>query len=71
VIKGEGLIRLRRVGEEKVTEYRVSGDKLEVIDIPCGYTHSIQNVGDNDMATVMWVNEIYDPEHGDTFHEEV
>ncbi len=71
VIKGEGLIRLRRVGSDKVTEYHVSGDKLEVIDIPCGYTHSIANVGDGDMATVMWVNEIFDPSNGDTFREEV
>ena len=71
VIKGEGLIKLRRVGDDKVTEYRVSGNKLEVIDIPCGFTHSIENVGDDDMATVMWVNEIFDPDRGDTFHEEV
>ena len=71
VIKGEGLIRLRKVGTDTVSEYRVSGEKLEVVDIPCGYTHSIENVGNDDMATVMWVNEIYDPEHGDTFHEEV
>ena len=71
VVKGEGLIKLRRVGSDKVVEYRVSGRKLEVVDIPCGYTHSIANVGDEDMATVMWVNEIFDPQKGDTFHEEV
>ena len=71
VIKGEGLIRLRKVGCDKVTEYHVSGRHLQVVDIPCGYTHSIQNVGNDDMATVMWVNEIYDPGRGDTFHEEV
>ena len=71
VIKGEGLIRLRKVGTDKVTEYRVSGEKLEVVDIPCGYTHCIENVGNDDMATVMWVNEIFDPDHSDTFHEEV
>ena len=71
VVKGTGLIRLRRVGSDKVTEYRVSGDRLEVVDIPCGYTHSIANVGDDDMATVMWVNEVFDPSNGDTYHEEV
>lgn len=71
VIKGEGLIRLRKVGSDRITEYHVSGDRLEVVDIPCGYTHSIANVGEDDMATVMWVNEIFDPENGDTFHEEV
>ncbi len=71
VIKGEGLIRFRKVGTDKVIEYHVSGDKLQVVDIPCGYTHNIENIGKEDMATVMWVNEIYDPDHGDTFHEEV
>jgi len=71
VVKGTGLIRLRKVGSDKIVEYRVSGKKLEVIDIPCGFTHSIANIGDDDMATVMWVNEVFDPENGDTFYEEV
>ena len=71
VVKGKGLIRLRKIGEEKVIEYHVSGDKLEVVDIPCGYTHDITNVGDEDMVTVMWVNEVFDPEKADTYHEEV
>ncbi len=71
VVKGEGLIRLRKVGSDEVVEYRVSGEKLEVVDIPCGYTHSIANVGDSDMATVMWVNEVFDPSKNDTYHEEV
>lgn len=71
VVSGEGLIRLRKVGEDKVIEYRVNGNDLKVVDIPCGYTHSIANVGESDMATVMWVNEIFDPNHPDTFYEEV
>lgn len=71
VVSGEGLIRLRKVGESEVIEYRVNGNDLRVVDIPCGYTHSIANVGDSDMATVMWVNEIFDPNHPDTFYEEV
>ncbi|MBO4266987.1 MAG: NAD-dependent epimerase/dehydratase family protein [Lachnospiraceae bacterium] len=71
VVRGTGLIRLRKIGTDTVTEYRVSGDKLEVIDIPCGYTHSIANIGDDDMATVMWVNEVFDPNRSDTFFEEV
>ena len=71
VVKGRGVIRLRRVGDDKITEYHVSGDKLEVVDIPCGYTHNIENVGDDDMVTVMWANEIFDPDRGDTYHEEV
>ncbi len=71
VVKGEGIIRFRKVGDDKVTEYHVSGDRLEVVDIPCGYTHNIENVGNDDMVTVMWVNEIFDPDRGDTYHEEV
>lgn len=71
VVKGEGLIRFRKVGDDKVIEYRVSGDKLEVVDIPCGYTHDITNVGDTEMVTVMWANEVFDPAKGDTYREEV
>ena len=71
VVKGRGVIRLRKIGCDKVTEYHVSGDKLEVVEIPCGYTHNIENVGDEDMVTVMWVNEIFDPAKGDTYREEV
>lgn len=71
VVSGKGLIKLRKVGSSEVIEYHVSGDKLEVVDIPCGYTHSIANVGDTDMATVMWVNEVFDPAHPDTYFEEV
>ena len=71
VVKGNGLIRLRKVGDSKITEYRVSGEKLEVVDIPCGYTHSITNIGDDDMVTIMWVNEVFDPQRADTFREEV
>lgn len=71
VVSGKGLIKLRKVGSSEVIEYYVSGDKLEVVDIPCGYTHSIANIGDTDMATVMWVNEVFNPDHPDTYYEEV
>jgi UDP-2-acetamido-2,6-beta-L-arabino-hexul-4-ose reductase len=67
VVSGKGVIRFRKIGEEKVYEYFVSGDKLEVVDIPVGYTHNIENLGNTDMVTVIWVNEIFDPEHPDTF----
>ena len=67
VVSGKGVIRFRKIDEEKVYEYFVSGDKLEVVDIPVGYTHNIENLGDIDMVTVMWVNEVFDPEHPDTF----
>lgn len=71
VVKGEGIIRFRQIFSDEVIEYRVSGEKLQVVDIPCGYTHNIENVGDGEMVTVMWANEAFDPEHPDTFAMQV
>jgi UDP-2-acetamido-2,6-beta-L-arabino-hexul-4-ose reductase len=70
-VSGEGLIRFRKIGSEEIIEYRVSGEKLQVVDIPTGYTHSIVNVGEKDLVTVMWVNECFDPERPDTYFLEV
>lgn len=71
VVSGQGVIRFRKIESEEVIEYFVSGEKLEVVDIPVGYTHNIENLGDTDMVTVMWVNEIFDPERPDTMFLEV
>lgn len=71
VVSGKGVIRFRKIGETKVYEYFVSGDKLEVVDIPVGYTHNIENLGESDMITFMWANECFDPNKPDTFFEEV
>ncbi|PEJ40646.1 capsular polysaccharide biosynthesis protein CapF [Bacillus sp. N5-665] len=71
VVSGEGLIRFRKIDSDDIIEYRVSGEKLQVVDIPVGYTHSIVNVGENDLVTVMWVNECFDPERPDTYFLEV
>lgn len=71
VVNGQGVIRFRKVNSDKVIEYHVSGDKLEVVDIPVGYTHNIENIGQSDMVTVMWVNEPFDPDHPDTYYLEV
>jgi UDP-2-acetamido-2,6-beta-L-arabino-hexul-4-ose reductase len=71
VVSGDGAIRFRKPGTEKIIEYAVSGRKLEVVDIPPGYTHSITNIGDNDLVTVMWADKPYDPEKPDTFFLEV
>lgn len=71
VVSGTGLIRFRKIDEEKIIEYRVSGEKLEVVDIPTGYTHSIVNIGDSDMVTVMWANEAFNPDKSDTYFLEV
>jgi len=65
-VSGEGVVRFRRVDDTEIIEYKVSGDKHEVIDIPPGYTHNIENTGSNDMITFMWCTECFDPEHPDT-----
>ena len=71
VVSGKGVIRFRKVGSDEVMEYFVSGNKLEVVDIPTGYTHNIENLGDIDMATIMWANESFDQEKPDTYFMEV
>ena len=71
VVSGTGLIQFRKIGEDKVIEYKVGGEKLEVIDIPTGYTHNIINLGDSDMVTIMWANEIFDANKPDTYFEKV
>ncbi|MEH7159011.1 capsular polysaccharide biosynthesis protein CapF [Neobacillus drentensis] len=71
VVSGEGLIRFRKIDSDEIIEYKVSGDKLQVLDIPTGYTHSIVNVGEIDLVTVMWANECFDPEKPDTHFLEV
>lgn len=71
VVSGKGVIRFRKYGEDNVYEYYVSGDKLEVVDIPSGYTHNIENLGDTDMVTIMWCNECFKPSEPDTYFSEV
>lgn len=71
VVSGQGVIRFRKIGSAEIIEYSVSGEKLEVVDIPTGYTHNISNTGTSDLVTVMWCNEMFDPEKPDTFFEPV
>lgn len=71
VVSGKGVVRFRNIYSDEVLEYYVSGEKMEVVDIPVGYTHNIENLGDTDMVTVMWVNEMFDPENPDTYFLEV
>lgn len=72
-VSGEGVIRFRDMRQENspVIEYHVSSEKLEVIDIPTGYTHNIENTGTVDLVTFIWCNECFDPNRPDTFYEEV
>lgn len=71
VVSGQGVIRFRKIDSAEVIEYFVSGEKMEVVDIPVGYTHNIENLGNQDMVTLMWVNEPFDPKRPDTYYLEV
>ena len=71
VVSGKGVIRFRKIDSDKVIEYYVSGEKMEVVDIPPGYTHNIENLGDTDMVTIMWANEPFNPKKPDTYYLEV
>lgn len=71
VVSGTGIIKFRRIDSDEIIKCQVSGEKMEVVDIPTGYTHNIINTGDTDMVTVMWANEAFDPEKPDTFYLEV
>jgi len=67
VVSGKGLIQFRQIDSDGIIEYYVSGDKIEVVDIPTGYTHNIINVGDTDLVTVMWANEAFNKDKPDTY----
>jgi UDP-2-acetamido-2,6-beta-L-arabino-hexul-4-ose reductase len=73
VIQGKAVIKLRKVLDDNIISYYVSGGKTEIIDIPPGYTHSIENLtdGDGEMILLIWANEIFDPENPDTYYCEV
>lgn len=71
VVSGRGVIRFRKIDSDEVLEYFVSGEKMEVVDIPVGYTHNIENLGDTDMVTIMWANEPFDSDKPDTYFLEV
>lgn len=71
VVSGNGVIRFRKVDSDKLIEYAVSGDKLEVIDIPIGYAHNVENLGEGDMVVIMWANEPFDSKKADTYFLEV
>jgi len=72
VVSGKGLIQMRKIGTDEVHDFYVSGEKIEAIHMLPGYTHNIINLSDKeDLVTVMWANESFDPSHPDTFFEEV
>ena len=71
VVSGKALIQFRKIGTAEIIDYHVSGDKLEVVDIPNGYTHNIINEGSTELITFMWCNECFEPNKPDTYFEKV
>ncbi len=72
VVSGKGLIEQRKIGSDEVLEFYVSGDKIEAVHMLPGYTHNIINLSDSeDLVTLMWANEQFDPSKPDTFFEQV
>ena len=72
VVSGRGLIEQRKIGTDEVLRFEVSGEKIEAIHMLPGYTHNIINLSDTDnLVTVMWANELFDPNKPDTFFEVV
>lgn len=72
VVSGHGLIQERKIGTDEVIEFEVSGDKIQAVHMLPGYTHNIINLSETeDLVTLMWANEVFDPARPDTFFESV
>lgn len=72
VVSGHGLIEERKIGSDEVLRFEVSGEEIEAVHMLPGYTHNIINLSDTeDLVTLMWANEQFDPSHPDTFFEKV
>ena len=72
VVSGHGLIQMRKIGSDEVLNFEVTGDDIKVIHMLPGYTHNIINLSDSEnLVTLMWANECFDPDKPDTFFEEV
>ena len=72
VVAGHGLIQERRIGTDEIREYEVSGEKIQAVQMLPGFTHNIINLSQTEnLVTVMWANEQFEPQHPDTFGEKV
>ena len=72
MVSGHGLIQERKIGSDEVIEFEVSGDRIQAVHMLPGYTHNIINLSNTEkLVTVMWANEMFDPNHPDTFGEPV
>jgi UDP-2-acetamido-2,6-beta-L-arabino-hexul-4-ose reductase len=71
IIKGKALVRLRRIGTEKIVEYTLNGDTPSYVDIPIHHTHNLINVGEEDLLILFWASELFNPDYADTYYEKV
>ncbi len=71
VIKGKALIQLRQIGKTDVLDFYLDGENPSYVDMPIWFTHNIKNIGEEELYTVFWINEFYDPNDPDTFFETV
>lgn len=71
VIKGKALIQLRKIGSEDTLDFVLDGDNPSYVDMPIWYTHNIKNIGDEDLYTNFWINEMFNPDNPDTFAADV
>ncbi|WP_449437262.1 polysaccharide biosynthesis C-terminal domain-containing protein [Pedobacter steynii] len=71
VIKGKALIQLRQIDTDQVLDFYLSGDEPAYVDMPIWYTHNIKNIGDDELYTIFWINEFFDPNDPDTYFENV
>jgi len=71
VIEGDADITFRKLDTDEIITYSVTGDTLQVVDIPTGYVHAIKNTGDSDLLTLFWANELLDPNAPDTHYQNV
>ena len=71
VIKGKAIIELRRIGTTEILHFELNGEQPSFVDMPVWYTHNITNVGDEELITLFWINEFFNPDDPDTYFEEV
>lgn len=71
VIKGKALIQLRKIDTDEVLDFYLDGNEPAYVDMPIWYTHNIKNIGDEDLYTIFWINEAFNPEDADTYFLEV